>query len=340
VHATGRTTAGAVAGAFTRKHARPLTPEQSHQPRAITQPAEEVTVPHPRRRGLLRRYLEVRGTVGGIRHPELVARLRTADGVTLRGSYLAAPDLAASDVAVLLAHGFMANRHKPSYARLAEGIARRLPVLSLDMRGHGASGGRSTLGDREAMDVEAGAAWLRGVGHQRVVAIGASMGATSVLHAASRGLPLTGVVTISAPALFRMPPHGRSLAQLHEVWHSPWKRRVLRAGFGVALDGPEAWSYPPHPEEMVRSIEAPLLFVHGDDDTYFPSDDADLLSRGAKAAAVVWHEPTGFGHAEDGLTPAFVARLVGAVAEVASTGRFPDRATSTSRWSVERARNR
>jgi uncharacterized protein len=296
-------------------------------------------VPHPRRRGLLRRYLEVRGTIGGIRHPELTARLRTVDGVALRGSYLTAPARASGEVAVLLAHGFMANRHKPSYARLAERIADHLPVLSLDLRGHGESGGRSTLGDREALDVEAGARWLRRVGHRRVIAVGASMGATSVLHAVSRGLDVAGVVTISAPALFRMPPHGRSLAQLHEVWHSPWKRRVLQVGFGVALDGPAAWSDPPHPESMAGSIAAPLLIVHGDDDTYFPSDDADLLAGGANVPAVVWHEPAGFGHAEDGFTPAFVARLAAAIAEVAATGRFPDRATSMSRWHVGSARD-
>ncbi len=298
------------------------------------------------RRSLLRRYLEVRGVVGGLRHPELVARIRTSDGVTLRGSYLVAAGssgtsnaevagdaeaargraVANGEVAVLLAHGFMANRHKPSYARLAEAIAERLPVLSLDLRGHGGSEGRSTLGDREALDVEAGVAWLRSVGHRRVIAVGASMGATSVLHAAARGLELSGVVTVSAPAVFRQPPHGRPLAQLHGVWHSPVKRRALRAGFGVRLDGPEAWSDPPHPREMAGSFGAPLLVVHGDDDTYFPRGDADLIAQGANGRAVVWHEPAGFGHAEDGFTPTFVARLADAIAEVAATGAFPQQA--------------
>ena len=296
------------------------------------------------RRSLLRRYLEVRGAIGGLRHPELVARIRTADGVALRGSYLvaagpsvngdaevvgygeAARERAAANakVAVLLAHGFMANRRKPSYARLAEAIAERLPVLALDLRGHGASAGRSTLGDREALDVEAGVAWLRSIGHRRVIAVGASMGETSVLHAAARGLELSGVVTVSAPAIFRQPPHGRPLAQLHGVWHSPLKRRALRAGFGVRLDGPEVWSDPPHPREMAGGFEAPLLLVHGDDDTYFPCGDADLIAQGANGRAVVWHEPVGFGHAEDGFTPAFVARLADAIAVVAETGAFPE----------------
>ncbi len=294
-------------------------------------------MPQPRRRSLLRRYLEVRGTVGRIRHPELVARLRAADGVRLRGSYLAAGDGISSvdsEVAVLLAHGFAANRRKPSYARLAEAIARHHPVLTLDLRGHGASGGRCTLGDREALDVEAGAEWLLGVGHRRLIVVGASMGATAVLHAASRGLPVAGVVTVSAPAVFREPPHGRALARLDAVWRSPARRGALQLGLGVRLDGPEAWSDPPHPFVMVSAIEAPLLAVHGDDDGYFPPEDADQLRSSAAGPAVVWHEPVGFGHAEDGFTPAFATRLAGAIAEFAVTGVFPDRAASMSRWST------
>lgn len=279
-----------------------------------------------RRRSLARRYLEVRGAIGGFGRPELVARIRTPDGVALRGSYLAVPDSStSSEVAVLLAHGFMANRRKPAYAQLAETLAERFPVLSVDLRGHGGSGGRSTLGDREALDVEAATAWLHRVGHPRVVAVGASMGATSVLHAASRGLDLLGLVTISAPGIFRDPPHARALAQLHGVWHSPAKRRALRVGFGVRLDGPEAWSYPPHPQRMAEAITAPLLVIHGDDDGYFPVEDADLIAGAARGPAVVWHEPTGFGHAEDGFTPRFAARLGEAIAQAVADGRFPAR---------------
>ncbi len=288
----------------------------------------------PRHRSPLRRYLEVRGAIRHVHHPELVARLRTADGVPLRGSYLRAPsrradgvaDAAATDgVAVLLAHGFAANRYKPAYARLAAAIAHHLPVLTLDLRGHGGSGGRCTLGDREALDVEAAAGWLRQVGHDRIVVVGASMGATAVLHAVSKGLPAEAVIAISAPAVFRSPPASRPLAQLHGVWTSPLKRAALRTGFGIALAGPQAWGDPPHPEVMVRSVTVPLLVVHGDDDGYFPPEDADRLAAGAGGPTVVWHEPTGFGHAEDGFTPVFARRLADAVVEVVGTGGFPER---------------
>ncbi len=286
----------------------------------------------PRRRSLLRRYLEVRGAIGGFGHPELIARLRTADGVTLRGSYLAR----AGDTSVLLAHGFAANRRKPSYARLAQGIARELPVLALDLRGHGASRGRSTLGDREAMDVEAGVEWLRRLGFSRVVLVGASMGGTAVLHAAARGVEVLGVAVVSAPAVFRAEPPSRALAQLDSVWRSAVRRRALRLGFGVALAGPEQWRDPPHPVQMVAEVQAPLLVVHGDDDGYFPLDDAQQLARASAGPATVWHEPVGFGHAEDGFSPLFVDRVTAALAELVATGSFPDRAASLRAASTSR----
>jgi uncharacterized protein len=311
-------------------------PDRVHARLANT--TEGVPPVPPTRRSPLRRYLEVRGAIRHVRHPEIVARIRTEDGVALRGSYLAVPTGSGTrvrpstdGVAVLLAPGFAANRYKPSYARLAEALARRLPVLTLDLRGHGESEGRCTLGDREALDVEAAARWLHRIGHGRVVAVGASMGATAVLHAASRGLDLEAVATVSAPAAFRAEPEGRVLTQLDAVWRSPVRRRALRMGLGISLDGPRAWREPPHPEQMVQSIQSPMLIVHGDDDAYFPPEDADRLARGAAGAVVVWHEPTGFGHAEDGFTPAFVARLADAVAEVVVEGRFPERAASTSR---------
>ena len=137
------------------------------------------------RRGPLRRFLEVRGVVGGHAVDHVQARLRAEDGTRLAGSYLPG---SGGEAAVLLAHGFAANRRKPAYARLADGLASRLPVLSLDLRGHGGSAGWCTLGDREAMDVDAGVAWLRSMGHRVVIAVGLSMGGTAVLHAASGGL--------------------------------------------------------------------------------------------------------------------------------------------------------
>jgi pimeloyl-ACP methyl ester carboxylesterase len=276
----------------------------------------------------VRRFLEARGHVGRYTRPHVETRLVAGDGTALAGTYLPGPG-GSSGPAVLVAHGFAANRRKPAYAYLADGLAQRMSVLALDLRGHGGSGGVSTFGDREALDVAAGLSWLRSYGHPWVAAVGLSMGATSVLHAGARGAPADAVVVVSATARFRMPAETEPMRRLAAVWHTPWKRHGLRALLRVRIVAPTAWEAPDHPEDLAAGIEAPLLVVHGEDDGYFPVEDAHLLAERAGGPSALWLEPAGFGHAEDGITPAFVEALSDALLEVRRTGRFsprPDRA--------------
>ena len=252
----------------------------------------------------------------------MTTRLVAADGTRLAGSYLPANG---AEVAVLLLHGFAANRRKPAYARLADGLASRVPVLALDLRGHGESQGWSTFGDHEADDVAAGVDLLHRLGHPQVVVVGLSMGATAALHAASVGLDLAGVVAISAPARFRDEPETEATRRLKKVWDSPAQRRALRLALGVRLAGPEHWRGPPHPVSMAADLASPLLVVHGEDDAYFPMSDAEDLVAAAGGPSTLWREPTGFGHAEDGVVPAFVDALGAAIVAGSQQGCFPVR---------------
>jgi pimeloyl-ACP methyl ester carboxylesterase len=279
------------------------------------------------RRGPLRRFAETRGLVRGLPPDRLDVRLRAADGVRLVGSYLPGP--VAGGRAVLLAHGFAANRHKPAYARLAAGLATVAGVLTVDLRGHGGSGGASTFGDRERYDVAAGVRWLTGFGHTEVVAVGASMGATSVLHAVANDVPVAAVVTISGPARFRSPAPPGPLRGLETLWHSTPRRRVLRAALGIHLAPPTAWGHPPDPVDLVAGLRAPLLVVHGHDDAYFPLADARELVAAAPGPSVLWDRPPGFGHAEDGFDARFVghlARAVGSLDPAVGFEGWPDAA--------------
>jgi uncharacterized protein len=266
--------------------------------------------------------------LGGLPGPRVQARLRADDGTRLSGTYLPGPAVVSASpgsrsTAVLVLHGFGANHRKPAYARLATGLARRVPVLALDLRGHGRSGGRSTLGDHEVGDVAAGVRWLQAFGQDEVVLIGLSMGGTAALHAAAAGVPVAAVVTVSAPAFFRDRAETPPMRRLEGVWHSPAQRLLLRLLVGITLAGPDAWRSPPHPAALAAAIRVPLLVVHGADDAYFPLTDAHALVAGRGDGAALWEEPVGFGHAEDGLTPRLVAALADAVVEVVASGRFP-----------------
>lgn len=280
--------------------------------------------PTPRQRRALRRWLETRGLVGRHERAHVTTRLVASDGTRLVGTYLPA---AGGPAAVLLLHGFGAHRRKPAYARLADGLSDHLPVLALDLRGHGDSRGWSTLGDREVEDVAAGLRWLRRVGHERVVVVGLSMGATAAMHASVVIGGVDALVVVSATSRFREPPETEPLRRLAGIWQSPARRGALRLLVGVQLAGPRAWGPPPHPVELMADSAQPLLVVHGEDDPYFPSSDGVELAAASAGQATLWLEPPGFGHAEDGLTPAFIRRLGTAVDGMLATGRFPERET-------------
>lgn len=252
-------------------------------------------------------------------------RLRTRDGVELVADHLYGPGGPDPGPAVLLLHGFGAHRRKPAYLRLAERLAQDVAVLAPDLRGHGASGGRSTLGDREVHDVRACTAWLRRHGHTWVVGVGASMGATALLRAAGSSPPglLDAVCAISAPAEFVSDgiPAVRALARM--MSSTPW-RVVVELGLQVRVA--RAWGEPVPSLRLVdRIAPTPLLVVHGHDDAWFAPDHADRLYGRAREPKVLWSEPPGFGHAEDGFTDAFVDRLAQAVRHVHRHGAWPAR---------------
>lgn len=276
----------------------------------------------PTRRGPVRRFLEVRGWVGGHAHPHEHVRFSSGDGTPLVGTLLVGS--ADRSVAVVLVHGFAAHRRKPAYAALADELAAHAHVLALDLRGHGHSGGASTLGDREAQDVDAAVGWLRERGHDRIVLVGASMGATSLLHAVASGTRVEAAVAVSAPATLEEEPASEAMRRLKRVWESPVGRHGMRWGIGVHVVAPAAWRHPGHPRDFVREAHLPLLVVHGTDDAYFPTDDARLLV-GRAPRGTLWLEPDGFGHAEDGFSPHFAGRLARAIDVALEHGRFPER---------------
>lgn len=276
-----------------------------------------------RERHGLRRLAESRGWIGGFRAPHRDVTLTASDGVRLAASWLPGPD--ADGPAVVLVHGFAAHRRKPSYAFLADHLAATTNVLSLDLRGHGRSQGRSRLGEAEWRDVQAAVDAVRDRGHQRIVAVGMSLGATAVCHAMARGLEVGGAVLISGSARhwdLALP----AMRSLDSLWRSPVKRGLWQAIAGFRMDPPDDIPSYPDPVDLLAGQRTPLLIVHGADDGYFGADHPHALVQATSGPATLWDEPAGFGHAEDGFTPGFCARLAGAVQHVVTHRLFPSAA--------------
>ena len=96
--------------------------------------------------------------------------LRTSDGVPIDAWHDAGP----GGLAVVVAHGFTGSWRRPAVRRIATRLAELGGAISLDLRGHGRSGGHSTVGDLEVLDVEAAVAWARDLGYTRIATVGFS----------------------------------------------------------------------------------------------------------------------------------------------------------------------
>jgi pimeloyl-ACP methyl ester carboxylesterase len=232
--------------------------------------------------------------------------LRTVDGVALSASHL--PSRTGSRATgVVLAHGFSGAHTKPWQARLARRMSAYAGVLAFDFRGHGRSGGLSTLGELEVLDVAAAVEAARGLGYADVVTCGWSMGGSAVVrHAALHG-DVDAVVSVSAASRWWVRDTA-PMRRLHWLVERPLGRTVSRHVLGTRLV--DAWSDPPEsPVEVVsRVAPIPLLVVHGDRDSYFGLEHPRALAAAAGDPVELWVVP-GFGHAESAATPGLVDRI-------------------------------
>ena len=248
----------------------------------------------------------------------------SADGVRVEATHLPGPGDPAGPALVVL-HGFTGHRGKPANRAVVDGFAARLPVVALDLRGHGRSGGRTTLGHREVLDLDAGVRWARLLGYRQVVSVGFSMGASVVVrHAGLHGHADTGpdpvgvretvdaAVAVSGTAFwfYRGTP---AMRLLHTAVGTATGRAALSrlAGTRVDVSSWDAWEsgdLPLSPEQAARLVApTPLLVVHGDADHYFPLEHPRALAAAVREGAAergvdpgasqLWIE-SGFGHAE------------------------------------------
>ncbi|MFV2119587.1 alpha/beta hydrolase [Streptomyces sp. Act-28] len=266
--------------------------------------------------------------------------LRTPDQVRLEARYhpcAAGP----VDTAVVVAHGFTGSVDRPALRRAAAVLARHAAVVTFSFRGHGRSGGRSTVGDREVLDLATAVAWARERGHARVVTIGFSMGGSVVLrHAALYGEKHGGrveartdrVAAVSAPA--RWYYRGTApMRRVHWLITRPAGRLVGRYGFGTRIHDRDWDPVPLSPVEAVPLIApTPLLIVHGDRDPYFPVDHPRALAAASDGHAELWLE-SGMGHAENAVGEEPLTRIARWLTEPAGPG--PSRAPRT--WPIMEA---
>jgi fermentation-respiration switch protein FrsA (DUF1100 family) len=230
--------------------------------------------------------------------------LVTEDGVPIEAVHLPGP----KDLAIVVAHGFTLSWQRGNVWRVANRFNQTAGVVTFDFRGHGRSGGLSTLGDREINDLDVAVAYARELGYQRIAAVGFSMGASVVLRHAGLIGGLDAVVSVSGPGRWYYRGTER-MRWVHRAVEHRTGRYVTRRWLKTRIS-PHGWKLIPVPpaEAAAQISPVPLLIVHGDKDLYFPPEHARQLYMAAREPKELWLLP-GMGHAESACSQDLVDRI-------------------------------
>ena len=243
------------------------------------------------------------------------ATLVTTDGVPVDTVHLPAPG-DSRDLAIVMAHGFTQSWQRPAVWRIANRFNNAAGVVSFDFRGHGRSGGLSTLGDLEIYDLDVAVRHAREMGYQRVATVGFSMGGSVVLRHAGLIGGVDAVVSMSGPGRW----YYRGTVPMRRVHWAVERRlgRMITRRFLKTRISPDGWDTVPVPPADAASLMSgiPLLIVHGDKDLYFPLDHARQLYEAASDPRDLWILP-GVGHAEAACDDDLAGRIVDWVARTA-----------------------
>lgn len=173
---------------------------------------------------------------------------------------------------ILVAPGILMERSGPEHRRLAAALSEVADVVTLDVRGHGDSGGRFSWGRVEPEDVASLALALR-ADYARVGGVGFSFGGYHTAIAAAVQRPYDAVALVAAPeSLFLLDhnPLTRGLARSLPLMLGR-KRRLTR----FSLRPPR---FDRSPLRLIDAIApVPLLIVHGEADWLIPADHARRL---------------------------------------------------------------
>ncbi|HVP65952.1 MAG TPA: alpha/beta fold hydrolase [Anaeromyxobacteraceae bacterium] len=204
--------------------------------------------------------------------------LETEDGVVLRAWWRPGE----LDAAVVLAHGWGSNREQ--MLEQATALAQAgFGVLLLDLRGHGASGGRTNAGDGEELDVRAATDHLAArQGIRWLGAVGYSLGGIAVGAQASGDPRIRAVVVEGAP-----PTLDEELEALYGAGGPglvPAVRATMRL-FGVR---PERVRLA---DELGAVAPRPVLLVYGERDELTAPGAAARIRERAGAKAELWIVP-------------------------------------------------
>ncbi len=264
-------------------------------------------------------------------YPKSSTYLRTHDG-----EQIYATERGTGRIAVVVVHGFTGGHRHGSHAKLLGWFEKFFRVIAIDQRGHGNSSGFCTLSHHEVMDVDAAVKWARELGAEKVVTIGFSLGASSVLRHAALCNTTTRTKFDEGIVVEHKPDAVIIIGGVAQWWYrGSRKMRFLHAlvkfrlgqiflrRYAKVTIGPNTWPaedaenrhllQPLDPCDSA-SVIAPtaLLIIAGSEDDYFLDNHGHRLFEAATKNknhnAEFWFEE-GMGHAEAATTQGLVERM-------------------------------
>ncbi|MFN8633475.1 MAG: alpha/beta hydrolase [Chloroflexota bacterium] len=200
----------------------------------------------------------------------------------------------AASRAVVVAPGLFTHREVPEHQALAERLVEIADVYTLDVRGHGASGGAFTWGVREPEDVATLARRLRHQ-YERVGGVGFSFGGYHVGTAAARFQAFDAVAMVATPRSFFIVDRHFLLRGIVRSIRAVRNRHSTLRRFSMIP--PHGARRPTAAQIVSRIAPAPLLIAHGTGDWLLGTHHArELFARAVEPKSLLLVE--GGSHAE------------------------------------------
>jgi fermentation-respiration switch protein FrsA (DUF1100 family) len=177
---------------------------------------------------------------------------------------------------VVVSPGIFMHREGAEHRLLATRLLEIADVVTMDVRGHGDSGGAFTFGLREPEDLADFAASLR-TEYEAVGGLGFSFGGVHTLVAAARRPVFDAVATVGTPHRLFILDHNFLTAGLLRCLPYTLRRRRRLTRLSFVPRG-----LPPVPSRLVARIApVPLLVAHGADDWLIAPSHARTLYAAA-----------------------------------------------------------
>lgn len=198
--------------------------------------------------------------------------------------------------ALVICHGIYQSKNSRIFRQIAEEFCDEYDVINMDLRGHGESGGGSTLTALEPLDVKAVVDYAREF-HKKVGLLGFSLGAASSILALAEYKAIDSLTVVSP------------FASLKEVEMKLWRKEAVETLFRKIEDYKDGdrdfwvrfgnpFLEKKAPIEVIDEVSPiPILFIHGEKDWVIdPSHSQRLYEKAGQLKEIVIFKDGG--HAE------------------------------------------